>query len=564
MAQAKVTKRKPSSKKFVIKKPWHKQPLFFAVLFAIIAGGILLFKNYALTPSVLTGANDLVLEKTITPGAVKEIKDANGVITELVPTTQVRLYGNGLLVCGQSNTPELTQTTLSSGKLNDLVSKVRAKGFETLPKQIDNRTGNVARLHSEDLTLNLSNKTYKSQYYSGTKSAAFADIEQLLNEACAQAANKKPIRQQQLPVLNALKLSVNTNSKRPIVDNLLGSLNNFVFKRVFAEYFNQHDEDIQYNDINAQRGGRQRSGCLTNSARAWSQSMGDRHTLEHGDWQSRLSNYCGGNWTIRGENVGTTSGCDYYGDETCSQTVFNAFMNSDGHRANIQDARFNYVGVGVYRKTDGSIWVTQDFAGCNSGCGTFASTPSNAGPPPARPQPQPQPQPQQPQPQPTQPQPQPQGAQPVTNTGAVTQYSSKKCLDVNASGTSNGTQVQLWDCHGGANQQWTLYSDATLRPSHATNKCLDVNNAYTGNGGNLMLYDCHAGSNQRWAFTSSKTIQGAGSGRCLVTPNGSANSGSPIITWDCGTDNSYKWTQPGASIPPPCSGLSKLLLLCKA
>ena len=30
-----------------------------------------------------------------------------------------------------------------------------------------------------------------------------------------------------------------------------------------------------------------------------------------------------------------------------------------------------------------------------------------------------------------------------------------KCLDVPGYSTTQGTQPQIWDCNGGANQQWT-------------------------------------------------------------------------------------------------------------
>jgi hypothetical protein len=33
---------------------------------------------------------------------------------------------------------------------------------------------------------------------------------------------------------------------------------------------------------------------------------------------------------------------------------------------------------------------------------------------------------------------------------------ANKCLDDPASSTTPGTQVQIWDCNGGANQKWTL------------------------------------------------------------------------------------------------------------
>lgn len=35
---------------------------------------------------------------------------------------------------------------------------------------------------------------------------------------------------------------------------------------------------------------------------------------------------------------------------------------------------------------------------------------------------------------------------------------SGKCLDDPGSSTVDGTRLELWDCNGGANQQWTLHS----------------------------------------------------------------------------------------------------------
>ncbi|MEE1805254.1 RICIN domain-containing protein [Streptomyces sp. BE133] len=39
-------------------------------------------------------------------------------------------------------------------------------------------------------------------------------------------------------------------------------------------------------------------------------------------------------------------------------------------------------------------------------------------------------------------------------TGTLKGVQSGRCLD--ASTTTNGTQLVIWDCNGGANQRWTL------------------------------------------------------------------------------------------------------------
>ncbi|MFI6605085.1 ricin-type beta-trefoil lectin domain protein [Streptomyces sp. NPDC050507] len=42
------------------------------------------------------------------------------------------------------------------------------------------------------------------------------------------------------------------------------------------------------------------------------------------------------------------------------------------------------------------------------------------------------------------------------STHAVVNKASGRCLDVPGSDTANGTALGLWDCHGGANQQWNV------------------------------------------------------------------------------------------------------------
>ncbi|WP_326626556.1 ricin-type beta-trefoil lectin domain protein [Streptomyces sp. NBC_01761] len=43
-----------------------------------------------------------------------------------------------------------------------------------------------------------------------------------------------------------------------------------------------------------------------------------------------------------------------------------------------------------------------------------------------------------------------------TSTHALVNKASGRCLDVPGSDSTSGTALDLWDCHGGANQQWTV------------------------------------------------------------------------------------------------------------
>jgi uncharacterized protein YkwD len=59
-------------------------------------------------------------------------------------------------------------------------------------------------------------------------------------------------------------------------------------------------------------------------------------------------------WDVYGENVGVTDGL---------RRLFEAFMDSPAHRANILDRRFGRVGIGIYRDDHGYLWVTLIFVG---------------------------------------------------------------------------------------------------------------------------------------------------------------------------------------------------------
>jgi alpha-galactosidase len=91
------------------------------------------------------------------------------------------------------------------------------------------------------------------------------------------------------------------------------------------------------------------------------------------------------------------------------------------------------------------------------------------------------------------------------HTGANQQFTQSgpelrvlgKCLDIPVSATA-GTRVQIWDCNGGTNQQWTLNGNATISSVRFPNLCLDVNLAATTNGSAVIVWTCHAAANQRW------------------------------------------------------------------
>jgi len=72
-----------------------------------------------------------------------------------------------------------------------------------------------------------------------------------------------------------------------------------------------------------------------------------------------------------------------------------------------------------------------------------------------------------------------------------------------ATGTTNGSVVNLQPCNGSPGQAWnTVYSGGTyeLRPANNTNLCLDVKDFGTANGTAAQVWGCASSSNQRWAI----------------------------------------------------------------
>ncbi|WP_199834935.1 RICIN domain-containing protein, partial [Streptomyces sp. NRRL WC-3618] len=60
----------------------------------------------------------------------------------------------------------------------------------------------------------------------------------------------------------------------------------------------------------------------------------------------------------------------------------------------------------------------------------------------------------------------------AATTSDVRGVASGKCLDVSGFSQTDGANVQIWDCHGGINQQWTATDSSQL--TVYGNKCLDA------------------------------------------------------------------------------------------
>ncbi|MEU7826749.1 endo-1,4-beta-xylanase [Catellatospora sp. NPDC049133] len=111
--------------------------------------------------------------------------------------------------------------------------------------------------------------------------------------------------------------------------------------------------------------------------------------------------------------------------------------------------------------------------------------------------------------------------------GRIVGAQSGRCVDVPNASQTNGTRVQLYDCHNQSNQQWTYTSGKQL--TVYGNRCLDA--AGSGNGAEIQIYSCNGQANQQWNLNSNGTITGVQSGRCLDV--WSTANGARIQLYDC-------------------------------
>ncbi|MDI1466204.1 ricin-type beta-trefoil lectin domain protein [Catellatospora sp. KI3] len=117
---------------------------------------------------------------------------------------------------------------------------------------------------------------------------------------------------------------------------------------------------------------------------------------------------------------------------------------------------------------------------------------------------------------------------------------SGRCVDVPGSSTANGTQLQLWDCHGGTNQRWTYTGGKQL--TVYGNKCLDASGSGTANGTAVVIWDCNGQTNQQWNVNANGTVSSVQSGLCIDATGAATANGTKIVLWSCNGGTNQQWT----------------------
>jgi len=127
-------------------------------------------------------------------------------------------------------------------------------------------------------------------------------------------------------------------------------------------------------------------------------------------------------------------------------------------------------------------------------------------------------------------------------TGKAVKNANGLCLDDRASGTANGTAVQIYTCNGTGAQQWTyVEAGSTL---HVVGKCLDIPGGATANGTKLQIWDCNNTGSQVFIHRADGSYYNPQSNRCLDDPSASTTPGTQVQIWDCNGSGAQQWSLP--------------------
>lgn len=392
-----TTRKKPmaskASKKVQIQSrpnPFRSKRLLVAFVVALAAvGTIQLIRSYALPgysfplpPNVDT--KDVLVEYSRMGANRLELKN-NRLYHYNMPLL-IRLMRNGELTCNNGTDDTVNTAVLSSNEVNRIKRKVDELGLKSLPGLVTPGDDKLVVINSESITLySESGEVEKSVEVPSQfeKPAQFRAVEQFLRQECQRASSRKDLKD--VPTTRRLR------SIPQQASGVSGTVSNLLFPKVAAKWGPGHNasttkgEDIHMWNVNSHRNNIRKPlygfpGCMRISARRWSVAMGKGSTasnsnMHHGPFMELMTQECKSSPTFGGENVGFVEWYHGAGSiEDASLIIWNALMNSSGHRANIEGdfTRFG-VGIAYYDLTPEikngywRLYVTQHFARCDWG-----------------------------------------------------------------------------------------------------------------------------------------------------------------------------------------------------
>jgi beta-glucanase (GH16 family) len=113
------------------------------------------------------------------------------------------------------------------------------------------------------------------------------------------------------------------------------------------------------------------------------------------------------------------------------------------------------------------------------------------------------------------------------------------CLSNQDSLNTEGNPMYVSACNGSSGQQWSPYTDRTVRTEGG---CLDVVGGGTTSGTNVDWYPCNGTAAQTWIYETNGELVSSHASLCLTDPGG--NTGSRLDIETCTGSAQQIWTVP--------------------
>jgi Ricin-type beta-trefoil lectin domain/Cellulase (glycosyl hydrolase family 5) len=137
----------------------------------------------------------------------------------------------------------------------------------------------------------------------------------------------------------------------------------------------------------------------------------------------------------------------------------------------------------------------------------------------------------------------PSNDQPPAPPGEVLRgVGSNRCVDVPGFSTTNGTQLDLWDCNAGLNQSWNWAANKEL--TVYASKCMTVGGTGSAAGDPVVITDCTGTAAQQWNLNAGGTVTSvANPTLCLEAAGAGTGNGTAVDVGTCTGASNQAWTR---------------------
>lgn len=372
-----MTKTKKKTTKKALSKPLYKRPGFivlFLLVFVTVGSIVVVTNAEGKTPKVSRRTQQRVLlSYSDEKPAVVQFKDGK---TEYVsrPRT-ISVTSDNSLYCTPENNGDITTRRLNSNEQSQVNAQIEKSRSNTQSQ--DTSDQNSANVNTYRGIVVRDGGTFKKAQFRtrNIENDSFKQSVNFLESLCSQPSNQ--IKEEEAPrvVASAQKSESLAQKAYSVVlpkAEAGGAVSNTgEILDTEAETY-QHIRLAQYR---AQNGlaATTRDSCLDNWAREWAKQMAKDRWMRHSDLIVQYMNNCQkapngyvGRAVIMGENIGSLTNLSIRDDADyshyISNLIFNGYVNSPLHNANMLNRQFQFHGIGAYKTADKSqIYMVQAF-----------------------------------------------------------------------------------------------------------------------------------------------------------------------------------------------------------